>query len=67
MGKSEVHYGSHKKEEKVRPECSICILYVLNSLFPDVLARNLKSLYKKSHVKNRAGLPSSTKGQDIRC
>ena len=41
MGKSEVHYGSHKKEEKVRPECSICILYVLNSLFPDLLATRI--------------------------
>ena len=41
MGKSEVHYGSHKNEEKVRPECSICILYVLNSLFPNVLATRI--------------------------
>ena len=41
MGKSEVHYGSYKKEDTVRPECSICILYVLNSLFPDLLATRI--------------------------
>ena len=41
MGKSEVHYGSHKKEEKARPECSICILHVLNILFPNLLAMRI--------------------------
>ena len=46
MGKSEVHYGSHKKEEKVRPECSICILYVLNSLFPNLLATRIVEIEK---------------------
>ena len=41
MEKSEDHYGSHKKEEKVRPGCSICILHVLNSLFPDLFAKQI--------------------------
>ena len=41
MGKSEQHYGSHKKVEKVRQECSISILHVLNSLFPDLFAKRI--------------------------
>ena len=47
MGKSEIHYGSHKKkEEKVGPECSICVLHVLNSLFPDLLATRIVEMLK---------------------
>ena len=30
-----------KKEEKVRPECSIWIFHVLNSMFPDLLATQI--------------------------
>ena len=48
-GKSEEHYGSHQKEEKVRPECSICTLHVLNSLFPDLFV--LDSLFPDLFVK----------------
>ena len=43
-----------KKEYKVRPECSICILHVLNFLFPDLFAKRiveiLKVYIKKKHV-----------------
>ena len=40
MDNTEKHYGSHQKDEKIRPEYSICILHV-NFLFPDLFAKRI--------------------------
>ena len=42
-----------KKEEKVRPGCYICILHVLNSLFPDLFAKRIIEILKSLYIKNQ--------------
>ena len=51
MEKSEEHYSSHKKEERVRPECSILIAFsefLISRFICQTNCRNLKSLYKNT-------------------
>ena len=39
----------------------VCSEFLISQCISHANCRNLKSLYKKSHVKNRVGLPSSKK------